>query len=280
MSRPPPPGQSAALACFMSFFCFSYNLLWNESWFLFLLFFLQQNEPKKPSHKGNWHGDDLQCCAATRRCREVDKFFCSWSTSTRTLCGIISAFDRDFRFTFVWIIGNLIFTIRGCTLDPRSANIFDAVIQYSRIRTHRSVTVACLWTFFGKWDTFGANNIVTGYTLAKAFEITRLCALLTIPTMFFVGTFTLLVQGFKDIGSRARWPLWISFVVTCGRTSLTNAGYSGSGPSTTTCASCSNNDVFFACGRGCCWCRACACACRSFWMGEKKNKLILVYIFA
>ena len=30
ISRPPPPGQSAALACFMSFFCFLYIIYFNE----------------------------------------------------------------------------------------------------------------------------------------------------------------------------------------------------------------------------------------------------------
>jgi len=78
--------------------------------------------------------------------------------------------------------------------------------KYVGFRTHRSVTVACLWTFVGRWDFFRASNIITCNTLTKAFEIAGLGALLTIPTIVFVGTCTFLVHGFKDTGSFARWP--------------------------------------------------------------------------
>jgi hypothetical protein len=147
----------------------------------------------------------------------------------------------------------------------------EALTKCISIRTHRSVTVACLWTFVGRWDFFRANNIITCNTLTETFEIAGLGAFLAILTKIVVGTYTSLVFCFKDIGSFARWPDRGFAVLRAG---LTNHGVvSGRGRITLlTRAFYCCNYINFA-SRKHFWSRCrrvFACACRSFKFGRRK----------
>ena len=150
--------QVSRLHSLVSWVSFVFLIIYyGMSWFLFLLFFLQQNETKKASHKGNRHGD-LQCRAATR-------CVLGWQWIETTHWGLTSSWHRfnlpDWSFTCtVWIrtVRNFVF----CSAELRVASpTRGALTNCIWSRTHLGVTVACLWTFFGNWDAFHAHNIIT-----------------------------------------------------------------------------------------------------------------------